>query len=36
MEWQKKRVNEGQYSNKMLSTIDLLIFNTLMDSLMHA
>jgi hypothetical protein len=33
---QKKRVSEGQYSKKMLSIIDLLIFNTLMDSFMHA
>jgi hypothetical protein len=31
---QKKRVSEGQYSKKMLSIIDLLIFNTLMDSFM--
>jgi hypothetical protein len=32
----QKRVSEGQNSKKMLSTIDLLIFNTLMDGLMHA
>jgi hypothetical protein len=33
---QKKRVSEGQYSKKMLSTINLLIFNTLMDGSRHA
>ena len=32
----KEGVSEGQYSKKMLSTIALLIFNTLMDGLMHA
>jgi hypothetical protein len=32
----QKRVCEGQYSKKMLSTINLLIFNTLMDGFMHA
>jgi hypothetical protein len=33
---QKKRVSEGQYSKKKLSTIVLLICNTLMDGLIHA
>ena len=32
---QKKRVSEGQYSKKKLSTIVLLICNTLMDGLIH-
>ena len=32
---QQKTVSEGQYSKKMLSTIALLIWNILMDGLMH-
>jgi len=33
---QQKRVSEGQYIKKKLSTIALLICNTLMDGLIHA
>ena len=32
----KEGVSEGEYSKIMLSTIELLIFNTLLDGLMHA
>ena len=36
MAQRKERVSDGQYSKKMLSTIVLLICNTLIDGLMHA